>query len=378
MPLLGKQRLSGSQMWQLCTAISAAFDKDSFEETLLYRLNKKMSNIVLEGNFPTRVRKVIERAEQESWTANLVLAVREERPDDVNLFLFAQQFHLACEAPQEQALERTIRETNSDLDVSSWRRKLSQLENQICRVEVCTRQGDTIFGTGFLVRPDLVMTNYHVLKELIEKAIPAQNVRFIFDYKVLEDGTTLYQGTSCSLSKQKWYFDHSVYSELDLKVDSGNGKLPQGDQLDYAIVRLEKAVGNVPIEIEKATPTAPPRGWIQLSTKQYSYQPETALFLLHHPVHNPCEPQFAPLKLTFDTQAILTINANHTRLRYTTNTTGGSSGAPCFNANWDLIALHHAGDPNFQQWYKPTYNQGIPISAIITLLQQKGKTEVLQ
>ena len=69
--------------------------------------------------------------------------------------------------------------------------------------------------------------------------------------------------------------------------------------------------------------------------------------------------------------------ANGTRVTYTVNTEGGSSGAPCFNTDWELVALHHSGDPNFDPDHKPEYNEGIPIAAIVALLTERGKQNQL-
>ena len=60
-------------------------------------------------------------------------------------------------------------------------------------------------------------------------------------------------------------------------------------------------------------------------------------------------------------------------LRYTVPTGRGSSGSPKFDGDWRLVALHHAGDPN----WSARYNQDIPVSKIATkpkvaaLLQQQ-------
>jgi V8-like Glu-specific endopeptidase len=61
---------------------------------------------------------------------------------------------------------------------------------------------------------------------------------------------------------------------------------------------------------------------------------------------------------------------NNTRVRYRTNTEEGSSGSPCFNQDWELVALHHSGDPNFER--PATYNEGIPFEAILKRLAAKG------
>ena len=75
--------------------------------------------------------------------------------------------------------------------------------------------------------------------------------------------------------------------------------------------------------------------------------------------------------MALDTEAVLTVNANNTRVRYATTTEYGASGSPCFDLMWNLIALHHYGDPAYKQ--PPTYNQGIPIGAIRDRLKKNGK-----
>ena len=58
------------------------------------------------------------------------------------------------------------------------------------------------------------------------------------------------------------------------------------------------------------------------------------------------------------------LNANETRLRHQVNTKRGSSGSPCLNARLELVALHHAGDPNFDPARRPAWNAAVPIAAI--------------
>ena len=81
-----------------------------------------------------------------------------------------------------------------------------------------------------------------------------------------------------------------------------------------------------------------------------------------------------PLKLTLDTEAIIEINEDGTEIRYRTNTLPGSSGSPCFNSNWELVALHHSGDPSFGN---PQYNAATPFSAILNLLSERGLADQL-
>jgi V8-like Glu-specific endopeptidase len=76
-------------------------------------------------------------------------------------------------------------------------------------------------------------------------------------------------------------------------------------------------------------------------------------------------------------QGMLAPNANQTRLRYKTNTESGSSGSPVFEQHWNLIALHHSGDPDFSKFHHPQYNQGVPIGLIVELLRKHEKYDAL-
>ena len=60
-----------------------------------------------------------------------------------------------------------IRTTNSFLDVEKWRTKLGQVEAQVCRIEIQSNMG-VIYGTGFLLAPSVIITNYHVMEAVIE------------------------------------------------------------------------------------------------------------------------------------------------------------------------------------------------------------------
>ena len=56
-----------------------------------------------------------------------------------------------------------------------------------------------------------------------------------------------------------------------------------------------------------------------------------------------------------------------------TNTSPGSSGSPCFDKGWNLVALHHSGDPAGVL----RHNQGVPIGAIRRLLESRGKLNLV-
>src|SRR6202012_3559801 len=108
------------------------------------------------------------------------------------------------------------------------------------------------------------------------------------------------------------------------------------DELDCALLRLDKSAGELAMGPNPDGP-GPRRGWIKLpSGAPLPFTPSTPLFIVQHP-------QARPIKLSLDTRALTGVNTLRNRVRYTTNTEPGSSGSPCFDQNWNLLALHHSG-----------------------------------
>ncbi len=68
-------------------------------------------------------------------------------------------------------------------DVWPW---VTRVLDQACRVEVVAATGTT-YATGFLVGADLVLTNYHVLKRVLDHSTSSKAARFRFDYRILLD-----------------------------------------------------------------------------------------------------------------------------------------------------------------------------------------------
>ncbi len=371
-------KLTGSQYQQLTNALLDAFPTPArLAEMVRFRIEKNLHTIAIGDDLKEIVFKLIRTAEAEGWTAHLVVAARESNPGNPSLLAFSQQFGLAPRSPLRPELERIIKATNSFLDVDKWRTRLGQIETQVCRIEIRSNRG-MIYGTGFLLAHDVVITNYHVMEAVIEgvqgratnrgaSALP-RDVILRFDFKRLVDGTTLNPGTVYRLATENWLIDTSPMSPVD-SIPEPKYDLPESEHLDYALLRVDGTPGNDAVG-NKAEPAASPRKWIEVPTEVPNIHLNTALFIVQHP-------QGDPLQLALETDAIIRVNANNTRVSYRTNTLPGSSGSPCFNSNWELVALHHSGDPNFDPAHKPTYNEGIPIVAIVDLLTRRGLRSIL-
>jgi hypothetical protein len=172
--------------------------------------------------------------------------VREARnalPADPGLVEFGERFALAPAAWSVDdgtrtrlrgsgQLELKIRASHSTYDVGAWRRRLGEIEGRVCRIEFPPAVAQ---GTGFLVGPSAVLTNYHVVKRIIEGELSPATVRLRFDYKVGDDGVSVSNGTPYELGDD-WLIDHAPYSERDNDVAPVDDPAP--DELDYALLRV--------------------------------------------------------------------------------------------------------------------------------------------
>lgn len=221
-----------------------------------------------------------------------------------------------------------------DAWVAAWVRAASR----VCRITF----GDVV-ATGFLIGPDLVLTNYHNVEILKGDRALARFVRLTFDYH--EDSPEIPQpGVSYSLADD-WLIDWSPPSLADAQPDPKTSQATSRE-LDYAIVRLNGAPAADIVGGRE-------RGVIELPSEPYPFGQSEPLVIVQHTVEE-------PLRMTLDAYGILGVNECATRVTYRTNTRDGASGSPCFNRHWRLVALHHGGSPGGRQ----PYNEGVPIHTI--------------
>jgi hypothetical protein len=59
-------------------------------------------------------------------------------------------------------------------------------------------------------------------------------------------------------------------------------------------------------------------------------------------------------------------------VRHRTNTEKGSSGSPCFDLKWNLLALHQCGNPADNPGGLARWNQAIPFDTVVALIRRRG------
>jgi Trypsin-like peptidase domain/Effector-associated domain 1 len=356
--------LRGSQRAVLREAIIRAFNPTTLDIFLQAAPLEKdpVHVLVRPGDFRAQVFDLVNLSQQEGWTDKLVVAIQATRSDnakiktllsDLSIFDIEQADRTRLVAG---SLERTVRERGGFADFVAWTATLTQLRDQVCRIED-PRDSRNALGTGFLVGPDLVITNYHVIDTYIDVADPTLGkIRDTRELKCRFDLAIETTGANPGITKPlaappEWLVDYAAYSAVD---PGDRGGLPAQTELDYALIRLADQVGDAP------GPRGAKRGWITVTSQPPALNEQDIVFIVQHPKGD-------PLKLSVG--VALARNANNTRVRYDANTEGGSSGSPCFDVKLNLVALHHAGDP---EWKRPAeFNQGIPMAPIIDQLRTR-------
>jgi hypothetical protein len=376
-------RLDGEDVDRLSDALRAAFTPAELRQFVRTRLDRNLDDITLANTYVSQVFDLIEDAERDDRIPELLAAAHEARPSSGAIQGLAAQIGSAAAVSEiipggtqpanTAALERIITKTNALLDIEEFRARLSAIEATVCRIELNVGSSAS-YGTGFLVGQDLVITNYHVIEPALSKVDGAAapeppDLRLRFDYKRSADNSVINPGQVARPAKA-WLYDSSPMSNGEAR-GKDDGPPPRPDELDYAVIRLSEQLGTKAIG-SRTDEGDPLRGWIPLVPPARSPTTGDPLFIVQHP-------EAEPMQVALDTDAVLGENANHTRLQYRTNTLPGSSGSPCFDQHWNLVALHHYGDPNYWPWHHGAYNQGIPVGRIVELLQARGlASELLQ
>jgi len=310
--------LKGSQIKAFTDALLDAFgDYDSLEQMLRVNLDVRLSHIAAPEALPEVVYKLIQWAEQRDQVERLLMAARAANPGNEALHRFSQEVALTSDrAPESGWLETMVMHSVPFQDVGTWRERLGRVERCVCRVDAGDGQG---VGTGFLIGPDLVLTNCHVA-DAFRSAPAAAGVRF--DAAGAGENGPPKNGGFTALAPE-WLVDSSPT-----------------DELDYAVLRLAGTPGRE-------------RGWLRPRAGHH-FVPGEPLFILQHP-------RAQSMKLAVG--SVTGVSVETDRVTYSVNTEPGSSGSPCFTAGWELVALHHRGGA--------TGNQGVVIDAIARRLEEK-------
>jgi V8-like Glu-specific endopeptidase len=186
------------------------------------------------------------------------------------------------------------------LDVGFLKRGIERAAG-LCRIEL----KDGRKGTGFLIAPDLLLTNYHVFKLL-----PADELQNNIAQATFRFGALTAAGG-----------DEAKGNVVSVAANVPLSSSPV-EELDYVLLRLDPAVkaieGIRALPFELAKPAL-----------------HSGLNILQHPGGK-------ALMIALSANGVTGVYDGSGLFQYVTNAAGGSSGSPCFDDNWNVVGIHHA------------------------------------
>ena len=214
----------------------------------------------------------------------------------------------------------------------------------VCKIETDGTNFEGISGpwngTGFLIAPNILMTNHHVLNT----PEVAARARAIFDYQATGSGA-MASSTFFSLNPDRLF----ITSDFD--------------DLDYTFVWIDGAPQDT-------------YGLIELWRGSFMGAEGASANIIHHP-------RGKPKRASLEKNEIIELGLEEVLVHYAADTDPGSSGAPVFNDDWRLFALHHAATHDLAGDLKARVkdagydakwlNEGIKTSAIAIDIEHRAR-----
>lgn len=245
---------------------------------------------------------------------------------------------------------------------------------RVCRISSRNANNEPVTGTGFLVGPSAVMTNWHVVKDLI--ALDAQRIDpglLEFHFDILRSGLPLGAAKlSVQARSEGWLLAHSEMGDLE-PPDAAVGwwqvqarrlswQAEVAGELDFAVIAVDGAPGEQ-------------RGWYDLS-RQPTFGAGGSCFVFHHPTGQ-------PMAVT-PGSVIYADGLRPVRVFHSASTADGSSGGLLVDDQGRAIALHHAGYGELRknaagQWPRipeEVVNAAIPIAAIKRAISEASLAKI--
>ncbi|MEA3012899.1 MAG: hypothetical protein QOD42_1444 [Sphingomonadales bacterium] len=312
-------KAKGSQLKVLRHGLLATYTRRTLKMLLMDEFERDYENLVEKGSFDEEVFELVLTAKREGWLDRFVQATAKLYPDAPGLRTVFETFALLESATksapppvaaadvreEDPPLERLIRRASPTFTSPlQWGERLNAMRSRVCRVDAGKWR-----GSGCLIGKDLVITCDHVVGQVEDPA----DTELRFDY-VIEQNKTL-EGRTCKLADD-WIVARQPF---DLPGGAGRG-------LNFIVMRLAEPVGHDILS------NGEPRGWVPLPTGT-PIEIGDPVFILQHPHSGP---------LMMSAGSVVEWDEGATRFATDADTQPGSSGAPVFDAGFELIGLHES------------------------------------
>ena len=372
-----KVQLTGPQLGQIRRTIVDAYSGANALAELNFAITDYLEGrtvfdyVSMGVPFPLQVGHLLEQANNQGWLASLLGAVREGRPDREDLQQLLRS--VLSTVPARQALDAAARPSSVAEAVLAELQQLlpgsalvmpEMMERRmraVCRVDYADLSPPAV-GTGFLVGPDLVLSNWHVVRRAIDSPSTGKELRFRFDLRTGGDAAEGIGRMVRAAESGTVVLRSRPAGGVELPGGSGE---PSMQQLDYALVRLAERVGD---DLVSGSASSARRGHMTLRRTMSQPAANASLMVLQHPMRGP---------LQFAMGMVLGPNETGSRLRHSAATQRGSSGSPVLDPELGLVGLHN-GARSGSARAAQTFNTAVPLAHIVDDLVDAGLTELLQ
>lgn len=314
---------------QLNEALANLYPLDSDARRIARKVGLRTAYIQFDNKAINTWSNILEYANSQNKIESILTAALEEYPNDETL-LDAQ---MGAPPPPVQGPKWQVwngPSATSTLEkimgAKSTLVPISYLEMGLLRARSVVRikRDDGSSGTGFIIDGETLITNHHVLPD--QKTASSSIVQFNYQQTI--------DGLSAPMEEVRLLPETLKTSKVD----------------DWSAV---KVAGNVCSK------------WGSLSLTKSTIAVGDHVNIVQHPGGGPKQISLFSNVVVF---------VGHGRVQYLTDTLPGASGSPVFDANWNVVALHHSGgwltEPKSVS--KSTYyrNEGISIDRIIDGLSE--------
>ncbi len=316
--------LSGAELKKLVNAIVSAYPtKEDLAMMVQFELEENLEEVAGGNNLKQLVFNLVTKwAIPRGYIYRLIIASYETNPENPELKDFYEsvvlkRFNLESSVKTKDfGPDINWKGETDDIQLQSWlkpepdywdvgflKRAIEQSAS-VCRLEIPTRQ---IMGTGVLIASNKLLTNYHVLQPLEEDSLETNALNTILKFGCFtSDIGEETEGKSFKLDKETPILCFSKTEELD-----------------FILLQIES-------KISRETDIKPAR-W----NPQKVPMEKMGINVLQHPEGN-------SMKLSISQDGVTGVYQQNGLVQYVNKTALGSSGSPCFDENWFLVALHHA------------------------------------
>jgi V8-like Glu-specific endopeptidase len=244
-----------------------------------------------------------------------------------------KQFVSADSPPEEPKGRETVVWSGNELITGkqstflemSFLREGLRVAASVVRLGTVTQGNELFRATGFVIAPNTILTNYHVLHD--DQGAPVKQVDIWFNYELDTAGRPR---------------EVDAY-EGDVTTIVGDAKH------DWAVICPRKPFKPGYPEL-KLRPSKP------LSKGDF-------VFIVQHPTGH-------PKKIGLLHNEVVSVTSE--RVQYLTDTLPGSSGSPVCNEFWEVVALHHTGIEGAADQVPYCKNQGVHIERVLEGLIARG------